>query len=226
MRLSLTPAVLAITGLFAAGSALAAGAYGVAYLGLRGSYTFTDDAGTIGNGIYDYDQTYEDGFGVALYTGWVLNDSLRLEVEGGYRSADIDQVTIVRAGVGALNAVGAVIDAGGHADLGTAMANLYYDVHVFDGTVLPWIGAGLGGAFVDYNIQDTANADFNAKDNTWVFAYQFMAGLTFPVSDGVSMSVGYRYLRTEDFSYVNQFSEEMETDITQHSVDVGLQVHL
>ncbi|MBP6014986.1 MAG: porin family protein [Alphaproteobacteria bacterium] len=226
MRFSFAPATLFIAGALACGTAFAAGEYGVAYMGLRGSYVWTEDAGTTGNGLYDYDQTHENGYGAALFMGWVLDESFRMEIEGGYRHADLDQVTIVRADLGAANAIGDVIDAGGHADLGTAMVNLYYDVHVFDGSILPWIGAGLGGAYVDYNIVDTVNDDFNGKDNTWAFAYQFMAGVTFPVGEGVSMSVGYRYFKTEDFTYENTFGEEMETSLTQQSVDVGLQFHL
>ena len=49
---------------------------------------------------------------------------------------------------------------------------------------------------------------------------------TISVSDGVSMSVGYRYFKTEKFDYENAFPETQSTDITQQSVDVGLQFHL
>lgn len=223
MRLSLTPAVLAVAGLFAAGSALAASAYGVAYMGLRGSYTFSDDGSTTSTGTYDFDESYNDGYSGALYFGWVLDDSFRLEFEGGYGTADLDQVQITRAG-GAPYAVGNTLDVGGRAQMGTTMANLYYDLHLFDGPILPWVGAGLGGAFVDYNISDTLN-ELSGKDQVWVFAYQFMAGVTFPVSEGVSMSVGYRYFRTADFDYINAIPDTLTTNITQQSVDVGLQFH-
>ncbi len=229
MRFSFAPATLFIAGALACGTAFAASEYGVAYMGLRGSYVWTDDGSTTGDGAYDYNESYDDtGYGVAAYMGWVLDDSFRLEIEGGYRSAAIDEVTIVRddSGLG-FYVPGQTTPADGHADLGTAMVNLYYDIHLFDGAVLPWVGAGLGGAFIDYRLEDpTHSGTFEGKDTTWAFAYQFMAGLTFPVSDGVSMSVGYRYFKTEKFDYENAFPETQSTDITQQSVDVGLQFHL
>ena len=224
MRLSLAPAVLAVAGLFAAGSALAASAYGIAYLGLRGSYNFTDDGSTTSTGTYDFDESYDDGYSAAIYMGWVLDDNFRLEFEGGYGTADLDQVQITRAGA-APYAVGDTFDVGGRAQMGSVMANLYYDLHFFDGPVLPWVGAGLGGAFVDYNISDAPTNELSGKDQRWVFAYQFMAGVTFPVSEGVSMSLAYRYFRTADFDYINAIPDTLTTNITQQSVDVGLQFH-
>ena len=224
MRLSLTPAVLAVAGMFAAGSALAASAYGVAYLGLRGSYTFTDDGSTKSTGNYDFNESYSDGYSTAAYIGWVLDDSFRLEFEGGYGTADLDHVKITRAAAGPY-AVGNTIDVGGRAQVGAVMGNIYYDLHLFDAPILPWVGAGLGGAFVDYNISDAPTNELSGKDQRWVFAYQLMAGVTFPVSDGVSMSVGYRYFRTADFDYINAIPDTLTTNITQQSVDVGLQFH-
>jgi opacity protein-like surface antigen len=107
------------------------------------------------------------------------------------------------------------------------MVNLFYDADFFGGSVVPYVGAGLGGAFVDYKIVDPQSVvTFAGKDQTWAFAYQFMAGLTFPIDEGISMSIGYTYFQTEDFIYVNAFNENMNTNIKQQSVDVGLQFHL
>jgi OOP family OmpA-OmpF porin len=236
MRLSLAPAMLAVFGAVAFAPAAAAGEYGsIAYLGLRGSFVITENGETKGL-IYDYNQKYADGFGAALYMGWVLDENFRLEIEGGFRSADIDEVTIVRDDTlpplpPALPpppyTPGDVVDAGGDAQVGTAMVNLYYDIHLFDGPILPWIGVGVGGAFIDYAIDDPNSLiTFNGKDTTWAFAYQFKAGVTFPVAEGISMSLGYTFFQTEDFTYENVFGEEQETDLTQHSVDLGMQFHL
>jgi OmpA-OmpF porin, OOP family len=224
MRLSFAPAVLVVLGAASLASVAAAAEYG-AYLGLRGSYIATEGASTAGSIDFDYNEEYaSDGFGAAAYIGWVLNDSLRLEMEGGYRSVDLDTVTIIRDDT-LTYAVGEVVDVGGDAQVGTAMVNLYYDIHLFDGPILPWIGGGLGGAFVDYSI-DEPSGQFDSKDTTWVFSYQFMAGVTFPIDEGISMSAGYRYFQTQDFVYVDGFGEEHETDLTQHSFDLGIQFHL
>jgi opacity protein-like surface antigen len=223
-------------------AAPAAAEYDIAYLGLRGSYVMTDSGSTKGSQFFDFDEDYEDGYGVGVFMGWVLNDNFRLEVEGTYRGADIDTVTMVRDDffippdylVGD-NLAGQQIDVGGDAQSGAVMANVYYDVHAFDGAVLPWIGAGVGGVFVDYQLDGTVVDPldppntivlFDAKDNTWVFGYQFMAGITFPIDEGISMSASYRFFQTDDFVYVDILGEEFETNLTQHSVDIALQFHL
>jgi opacity protein-like surface antigen len=52
-----------------------------------------------------------------------------------------------------------------------------------------------------------------------------MAGVTFPVGEGISMSAGYRFLQTQDFEYSNG-TDEFVTDLTLHNVDLSLQFHL
>jgi len=237
MRLvTLSMAMLAVGGALAAQPVLAGNIYGTAYVGLRGSYVWTGDGETRSNpalGLYDYDETYDDGYSVGVEMGWVLGNDFRLGIEGEYRHADLNNVTIVRDDslappLPALPPppypVGTVVDAGGDAELGTAMINLFYDFSNIDPSFVPYVGGGLGAAFIDYAITDpNSSISFRGKDTTWVFAYQLMAGVAFPIGDGMTMSVGYKYFRTEDFTYANSFLESMQTNITQQSVDVGLQ---
>lgn len=234
MRSTFTVAALAVIGATAF-AAPAAAEYDIAYLGLRGGYVITDQGATQGSVNFDYDEEYADGFAVGVFMGWILDENFRIEVEGTYRSADLEEVTMVRDDFFApLNTEGDVIPVGGDAQAGAIMGNAYYDFNFVDGPILPWIGAGVGGVFVDYAI-DASVVDpntlttvtlFDAKDDTWVFGYQFMAGITFPIADGISMSVAYRYFQTQDFVYTDVFGEEFETDITQHNVDLSLQFHL
>lgn len=229
MRSTFAPAALGLAAALAFAPPAAA-EYDVAYMGLRGSYVITDVGSTQGSLFFDFNEEYADGFGAGFFMGWVLDSNFRLEIEGTFRSADLEEVTIVRDDLTAVPA-GTVVDVGGDAQTGAAMVNVYYDLHLFDGPVLPWIGAGLGGAYVDYAIDATLPGDpltvmFDGKDTTWAFAYQFMAGITVPVGEGVSMSLAYRYFQTQDFVYVDVFGEEFETDIRQHNVDLSLQFHL
>lgn len=229
MRSTFAPAALGLAAALAFAPSAAA-EYDVAYMGLRGSYVITDVGSTQGSLFFDFNEEYADGFGAGFFMGWVLDSNFRLEIEGTFRSADLEEVTIVRDDLTAVPA-GTVVDVGGDAQTGAAMVNVYYDLHLFDGPVLPWIGAGLGGAYVDYAIDATLPGDpltvmFDGKDTTWAFAYQFMAGITVPVGEGVSMSLAYRYFQTQDFVYVDVFGEEFETDIRQHNVDLSLQFHL
>jgi opacity protein-like surface antigen len=226
MRFTLATAALALSGLASAGIAAAAptSPYGVAYIGLRGSYVISDDGSTTGNAGFNYLQSYDDGYASAAYIGWTVTEGIRLEFEGGFRSADIKNVTIVSDPT-LTYLPGAVVDVGADAQAATAMANFYYDMDIFGGDVVPWIGAGLGAAHVEYNVTDPLSV-FSGNDKAWIFAYQLMAGLTFPIGDGLSVTASYHYFTTEDFDRTGTTSEVFKTDLTQHSIDLGIQWHL
>jgi opacity protein-like surface antigen len=225
MRFTLLPAALAVCGAAITQTATAGNAHGVAYIGLRGSYVVTDDGSTTGTALFSYNQSYDGGYATAAYIGWALHDALRLELEGGFRSADIDTVTIVTGDPLLVYLPGDTVDVGADAQAGTVMANFYYDMDVFGGDVVPWIGAGAGGAHVEYNVADPLGV-FDGNDKAWIFAYQLMAGLTFPIGDGWSVTASYHYFTTEEFDRTGTTGEVFKTDLTQHSVDLGIQWHL
>jgi opacity protein-like surface antigen len=108
--------------------------------------------------------------------------------------------------------------------MATAMVNFYYDLDL-DAWLVPYIGAGAGAAHVEYNVTEPG-AIFSGNDKAWIFAYQLMAGVSFPIADGFSMSLGYRYFKTEDFDRTGTTGQVFKTDVTQHSVDVGMQFSL
>ncbi len=218
----LAASALATASLTAVAQASTGGPIG--YVGLRGSVIETDDGDTT-SGSINYDESYNTGWGASAFLGWVLNKDFRFELEAGYRSADLDSVFITRDDFD--NSLeGHRFDVGGHADVGAFMGNVYYDIHFLgDIGVLPWIGAGIGGAYIDYNVTEPT-VTLAAKDNTWAFAYQFMAGVTVPLADSISGSIGYRFFQTEDFTYVDSFGLGFQTKLTQQSIDVGLQFHL
>jgi opacity protein-like surface antigen len=225
MRFILLPAALAVCGAAITQTATAGNALGVAYIGLRGSYVVTDDGSTTGTSGFSYNQSYDGGYATAAYIGWALHDALRLELEGGFRSADIDTVTIVTGDLLLNYLPGDTVDVGADAQAGTAMVNFYYDMDVFGGDVVPWLGAGLGGAHVEYNVADPLGV-FDGSDKAWIFAYQLMAGLTFPIGEGWSLTASYHYFTTEEFDRTGTTGEVFKTDLTQHSVDLGIQWHL
>ncbi|MFM9864245.1 MAG: outer membrane protein [Micropepsaceae bacterium] len=237
MRLvTLSLGVLALGGALCAETASAGNIYGVAYVGLRGSYVMTEDGETrsdSASGLYDYDESYDDGYAVGVEMGWVLGNDFRFAIEGEHRHAEIGNVTIVRDD--SLPPVfpvlppppyapGTVVNAGGDVSITSAMANLFYDFNMLDAPFVPFIGFGVGGSYIDYAITDpNSSITFQGSDTTWVLTYQFMAGVAFPVGESMTMSIGYKYLRTDDFNYLNSFDETMRTNIVQQSVDVGLQ---
>jgi len=222
MRL-LTAAAAAL--IAASASAPVAQAGNAAYLGLRGSLVQTEDGDTASASI-DYGANYADiGFAAGAFLGWVIDENFRFELSADYRSSDLDSVHITRNDFDN-STEGNTYNVGGHARAGAFMGNLYYDIHCFgDLGFLPWVGAGIGGAYIDYAVSEPT-VTLAAKDNTWALAYQLMAGVTVPLADSLSGSIGYRWFRTEDFTYVDRFGLGFETKLTQQSIDVGLQFHL
>jgi OmpA-OmpF porin, OOP family len=217
--------LFAIAAIAATALTPAAEADNAAYLGLRGSIVQTED-GDSTSGQINYEQTYDDiGFAAGVFMGWVIDKNFRFEIGADYRSSDIDSVFITRNDFDPLTE-GDSYSVGGHARAGAFMANIFYDIHFLgDLGVLPWVGAGIGAAYIDYNI-DEPTIVLSAKDNTWALAYQLMAGVTIPLADSLSGSIAYRYFRTEDFTYVDRFGLGFETDLVQQSIDFGLQFHL
>ena len=227
MRLisTVASAVVAATALSTAAQASG----NIAYVGLRGSIVQTDDGDTTSPSI-DYNESYKTGFAAAAFLGWVLDENFRIEIEAGYRSADIDSVYITRNAFDSTSE-GAAYPVAGQAQVGAFMANLYYDIHLLgDIGVLPWVGAGIGGAYVEYAVAGDIVAGglttLAAQDHASAFAYQLMAGLTIPLADSISGSIGYRFFQTTDFNYVDDFDDAFKTKLTQQSIDIGLQFHL
>lgn len=200
---------------------------GIGYLGLRGSYVNAEDQNTTSAPIDD-NRSFKDGWGVTGFMGFVIDESLRGEIEAGYRTNSLDETRVTR-NLLLPASQGSTFATGGQVDMGLAMANLYYDFPIKGIPVLPWVGVGAGGAYVNYSfVYDYGDpaAPAMAKDSDWQFAYQLMAGVTMPVGETTSMSLGYRYFKTEEMIYVDAYGTQFITDLTNHSVDLGLQFHL
>jgi opacity protein-like surface antigen len=217
--------VLAAAGLVV--PAASAGGSSISYLGLRGSYVMAEEQKSTSPNIDD-DRTFDDGWGLSGFGGFVLTDALRGEIELGYRVNELNTAQVTR-NLLLPGSEGQKFNADGQVDMGTAMFNLFYDIHIDGLPVLPWVGVGAGAAYVSYSIQyDYGDpfAPYIAKDQDWQFAYQLMAGITVPVSDTASMSLGYRYFGVEEMTYVDAYGLEFSTELTNQSVDLGLQFHL
>jgi opacity protein-like surface antigen len=90
----------------------------------------------------------------------------------------------------------------------TVMANGYYDFEASK-DVFPYVMAGLG------------IADINTPDdyvNETVFAWQIGAGVGFKVAKDVTLDVGYRYLKPDDMTSV----QNENVSWAGHNVMVGL----
>lgn len=122
-------------------------------------------------------------------------------------------------------------------DAWSALANVYADLGNFHG-IIPYVGAGAGVSYLTTSSVESSNKDASgpnpAGDSKWNFAWALMAGVEYPVSDRLSLDLGYRYLSLGDAqtgyvtdSNVPAASTRMEyNDITAHEVRIGLRYYL
>jgi outer membrane protein OmpA-like peptidoglycan-associated protein len=122
-----------------------------------------------------------------------LGNGLRLELEGNYRTNDVDNIEI--RGVNAPRPSGTVRTYG-------IMVNALYDFRL--GPVMPYVGVGAGMAWNDYdNVgfrQSTASnsASINAGGTNSAFAYQAILGIAFPIDSvpGLALTAEGRFFGT------------------------------
>jgi opacity protein-like surface antigen len=181
---------------------------------------------------------FDTGLFLSGAYGYRLSETLRIEGELSYTSADIDTHTGVTAGGAALGAADAAVLITGSAPLGVTVSDLvadgqgdissfgyavngYYD---FANTDLPvdfYLGAGLGIAEVKV---DYAPSGVGIVDDTeMVGFYQLMAGASYPVAEGVDLFGGYRFRQTQDAEVDSTLiPATLDIENTNHIVEFGV----
>jgi len=139
---------------------------------------------------------------------------VRLEFNGSYRKFDTDQV----------KAQGRSVSGNGDATAVVGLFNVYVD-HDLGLGIHPYLGGGIGGAYVKLDTGD--DTPLRVDDEAGAFAWNLAAGLSYDVTDHVTLSAGYRYLRFEgtDFSAsvagVDTGNVDVD-DVTSHEILIGL----
>ena len=170
--------------------------------------------------------------------GYGFGNGLRIEAEGDYRQNRIDRVR--SAGV---------ISSGGQEDKYGGMVNALFDLDVGSPYVFPYIGGGAGYMVEDrqrrtrYSTVNVAgpsnntltlnNAILNSSGTSGSFAYQAIAGLSFPVPRvvGLSLTAEYRFFALDgDRNFRSNYTNVptsvsarfRETDNYNHSLMLGV----
>jgi len=76
-----------------------------------------------------------------------------------------------------------------------AMANIFYDAPGLIEEFTPYLGLGIGYAWLNVKM-DNSETDTSYKITTTPFGYQGMAGLTYNFAENYALNVGYRYMAT------------------------------
>jgi opacity protein-like surface antigen len=96
---------------------------------------------------------------------------------------------------------------GGYNNGISGMANVYYDFPGVLSAIAPYLGFGIGYAWLHEQLNNLApSTRTNFTINSSAFAYQALAGLTYNFAENYDLSIGYRYLGTPNlFSFGSRF---------------------
>lgn len=180
---------------------------------------------------------YDDGLFSSLALGWKL-ESFRVEAEYSWTQADIDSHQGVNAGGIDLSAIDAgvlisgnvgdlgvstaalVADGRGDIDTDTWMLNGYYDFDLGNGFT-PYVGLGLGLSESELVFSPSDVAVLSDEDR--VFAWQLMGGVSYALSDTLSVYGNYRYRTADDMEFsASLLPARFNIDVEAQSVDIGI----
>jgi len=181
---------------FAVGAMAAEGPYLSGNLGV----TMPTDSDVSEGGI---EIKYDTGYAIGAALGYNFGAG-RLEGELGYKSADIDEVSVSGLGSASVN---------GDLSVLSLMGNGYLDFNV-NPTVKPYVMAGIGMA----NVALDSN-DLDVDDDDTVFAYQVGAGVGFALNNKVTLDLSYRYMGTEDANI-----DGADVEYGSHNILAGVRV--
>jgi OmpA-OmpF porin, OOP family len=137
---------------------------------------------------------FSPGFAGVLSLGWGFGNGLRAEIEGSFRSNDVDSVS----GAAGWASLGGGT---GRQESWGVMGNVLLDLGVI-GPVMPYVGIGAGYVATEWNgvrgIGQNGALRMTIDDRDGRFAYQGIAGLAFPLSfaPGLAVTAEYRFLGT------------------------------
>ncbi|KTC68056.1 opacity protein-like surface antigen [Legionella birminghamensis] len=147
-----------------------------------------DNINTVNLGLHRSKAGYDSGYDVGGRIGYKCNP-LRYEGELTYLTVKLDHFYI-----NDIRQTGTT----GDSNAILAMANVYYDFPDMVPGIQPFLGVGIGYAFV--------NADLNAtgpfgvtrySGSNSVFAYQGTGGFTYNFSEIYAVDIAYRYVGTQ-----------------------------
>lgn len=184
------------------------------YAGVSGGYTYMpDNISTSRYGFKRTDASYSSGFNAGANIGFKSNP-LRYEAELTYIQADLRKFFINKIRQSYVD---------GETNATLAMAKIYYDFPDMVPCVQPFLGAGLGYAYVETNIRSKLPFGYtHYVGSDSVFAYQGTAGLNYNYAEAFTLSIAYRYVGTERVNALGKiFQVNMATAGVVYRFDDG-----
>lgn len=183
-----------------------------------GWYLRGDVSYNVGNPVYDFEGVENRRFGGSIGVGHHFTENLRGDLNIGYVGSDRISVA------GELDDEPFAFDAS-HT-VWSGLANAYLDLGTIVG-ITPYIGAGAGVTYSRHEVSVEAFGESaELADRQYSFAYALNAGVSYAMTDNVSVDVGYQYLNTPRMEYLNTDTGEIERGTDYHQVRLGLRYNL
>ena len=206
----------AIAALALAPAAMAqeSGWYGAFDLGYHSPESIdTSSEGLAADGAgYHYGIQQEDNIAGFARIGYQISPHWRVELEGGVRTGDIDSIRQDPTRALVPDQICSVTlplvpckTPEGSVEAYTLMANVIYDFFP-NSKFRPFIGAGVGVNYVDMDWAGRFNdnalyGSLAVDDDDTAFAWQFLGGIAFDITDRLTGDLTYRYLDGNDMRF-------------------------
>lgn len=190
------------------------------YVGVEGGVMIVEDIDfnvNDGADVLSIDSDYGYDFGGTV--GYDFG-AFRLEAEGSYREANIDELTIGNTGAAfgnGLIAPAGLYDASGDVNALSFMLNGLFDFGPDDG-LQGFVGGGVGVARTDVDAAFFSNFDSTIDDSDTGFAWQILAGVRAPLNDNIDVGLKYRFFNAEDVQLVDSLGRDFEDRLRTHSI--------
>lgn len=146
---------------------------------------------------------WDTGWSSKAAIGYKFDNSWRSELEGAYRE----------------NANGK--DKAGDVEVWSLMGNLVYDFDVHEEWT-PYLGAGIGAAWVDADKVSPAGAGANWSGNSSSLAYQGIAGVAYEFAKDVDVVLDYRFFSSPNHSGTRSDAVSIDSEYHSHDIMLGL----
>lgn len=196
------------------------------YLEYLGGVSFVRDQNVVGA-----DATGAGLQGKAdLSTGYVVGGAIgakflehfRGEIAITYNNAKVDNLAVQ----------GEPSTAKGGLSMLAFLANGYLDFdldRLIGLAVVPYLGVGIGYGHAEFDARNQTGAtQTEVSDTDSVFVWNVMAGASVPISEAVELSLGYRYLASEDLRLEARSAglpRRVESEFDAHQVLAGLRLN-
>ncbi len=185
------------------------------YLQVGGGGMFVEDT-PIRGGSIDNDVEFNWGWGTAASFGYQYDNGIRTEIEGAYRSVDVESISFASPG-------------GGDIRVSTIMANILFDLDIMDDSrIMPYIGGGAGLAYTDFHdVTPVGVTTSQTVDDTDIApALQAIVGMNYALSPTTDLYTNYHFMSVLSPEFTTSNLVSVSANYDSSSLFVGVRFAL